>query len=332
MVLLTILTILNILNDATTIQPAVNCAFAETSLLQNISMLSRDMIIFNSNRTGNDEIYVMNPDGSGVRQLTKDNLHDSWWGRISPDRTQILFYQTPKGVHDDNYSQNNLWVMNADGTSPRLLRPAGMDGWKIQGHAEWAPDGKQLVMFGGQSFEKAHIFITDNMGRYLRRLTGDKSSNHVDPSWSPDGAVIVFTACPTKKCSAERLEVFTIPVSGTQSSKRLTNDSIADYDPYYSPDGKMMSWLSMTDHSASQGVWSIRVSSSDGTGVRFVINDGNINGYPSWSRDGKTLYFHRFVYGKSEYFSIWAIALDGNELRQITRGENGNDEYPSTMR
>ena len=107
------------------------------------------LIVFNSNRSGNHEICVMNPDGSAVRSLTHDARYDSWWPRVSPDRRHVLFYRNLKSKRKEDYSQTALWVMAADGSGVTELRPVGMDGWGSQGHAEWSPDGKQLVMFGG---------------------------------------------------------------------------------------------------------------------------------------------------------------------------------------
>jgi TolB protein len=291
--------------------------------------LNREEILFNSNRTGNDEIYIMNADGTESRQLTHDKRYDSWWARLSPNRKLILFYRTPAGTHDDNYSQNNLWMMNAEGGSPRLVRAAGADGWKIQGHAEWSPDGKSLVMFGGKGWDSAQIFLTNGAGQESRRLTNG-SGFYYDPSWSPDGKTIVFTGCPGKRCAQKDIEVYTLPISSSQSPKRLTNDSIPDYDPYYSPDGKRVGWLSMVGTAHPKGEWSIRLAAADGSGVRFVINDGNINGHPSWSKDGEVMHFHRLVYGKGDNFSMRAIRPDGSGLKQITNGAPGNDEYPST--
>jgi TolB protein len=297
-------------------------------LHQAAAALSREAIVFNSNRTGNDEIYALNAAGAEARQLTRDERYDSWWGRVSPDRRQILFYRTPAGTHDDDYTQNSLWVMNADGSAPRVLRAAGTDGWKIQGHAEWSPDGKSLVMFGGADWNTAQIFVTNAAGVAPRRLTNG-SGFYYDPSWSPDGMKLVFTGCSSKRCSQKEIEVYTLPVSGSPSLTRLTHDSIPDYDPYFSPDGRQIGWLSMVGRTHAQGEWSIRLASSDGKGARFVINDGNVNGYPAWSRDGELIYFHRLVYGQGEHFSLWAIRPDGSGLKQITRGAAGHDEYPA---
>src|SRR5438105_1146558 len=70
-------------------------------------------IAFTSNRDGNDEIYVMNTDGTGVTRLTNDPASDSQpaW---SPDGSRIAFTSTRVGNFD-------IYVMNADGTNVTRL-------------------------------------------------------------------------------------------------------------------------------------------------------------------------------------------------------------------
>jgi len=66
-------------------------------------------LVFDSNRTGNYEVFTMNATGGDVHQLTHDAKYDSWWARISPNRETILFYRSPKGVHDRDFSKTSLW-------------------------------------------------------------------------------------------------------------------------------------------------------------------------------------------------------------------------------
>ena len=70
-------------------------------------------IVFTSKRTGNNEIFTMNPDGSGVTQLTSNGSSDIFpvW---SPDGTRIVF-QT------DRDGQSEVYVMNADGSNQTRL-------------------------------------------------------------------------------------------------------------------------------------------------------------------------------------------------------------------
>src|SRR4051812_20795148 len=97
-----------------------------------ITTLAANQIVFDSDRTGNHEIFVMKTDGSLVQQLTHDSAYENWWARISPDRKKILFYRSPAGK-PENYSEASLWLMNADGTGVTQLRAKGDDGWTLQG-------------------------------------------------------------------------------------------------------------------------------------------------------------------------------------------------------
>ena len=77
-------------------------------------------IAFTSNRDRQGEIYVMKPDGSGQKRLTR-RPGDDWAPRFSPDGRQIAFTQLP----------GTIWLMNADGTAVKRLT-AGVD-------ADWRP-------------------------------------------------------------------------------------------------------------------------------------------------------------------------------------------------
>jgi hypothetical protein len=101
-----------------------------------------DQIAFMSNDSGDDEIWVINADGGNLRQLTsgnaeynareigKDNFlpelskEPSW----SPDGTQIVFASNRTG-------NNQLWIMNVDGSDQRLLM--GWDNWTP--YNDWTP-------------------------------------------------------------------------------------------------------------------------------------------------------------------------------------------------
>lgn len=288
--------------------------------------LAADRMVFNSDRSGNHEVYSMKLDGSDEKRLTNDPAFDSWWGRIAPDRTRILFYRTPKGVHDRDYAQTSLWMMNADGTEQRQLRAKGADGWQLQGHGEWSPDGSQLVMFGGSRINP-QLFITDAQGKMIRQVT-QRGGQNLDPAFSPDGRTIVFVGCPASACVERDYEIFTVPAGGGEA-RRLTSNAIRDHDPYYSPDGTRIAWLAQTATTGPAGVWNIFMMSAAGADQRNLTNDQNINSRPEWARDGTRIFFHRLEQGKLRY-SIFSIRPDGTGLTEITKGAPGTNEYPST--
>lgn len=93
----------------------------------------------------------------------------------------------------------------------------------------------------------------------------------------------------------------------------------------------MIAWLVQTERprTGSLGVWNIEVMQADGSAQRRVTNDNFINSKPQWTPDGKTIYFHRFMLGVSDHWSLWSIGVDGTGLREVTPQSPGNHEYPS---
>lgn len=71
-------------------------------------------IYFNSSRTGDCEIYAMNPDGSGIRNLTNSRDTDDWLCTVSSNGKKIAF---TRGTWRD-FNSFEIWIMNSDGSNP----------------------------------------------------------------------------------------------------------------------------------------------------------------------------------------------------------------------
>ncbi len=292
--------------------------------------LVRDRLVFDSTRlSSNREIFVMKDDGTQITRLTNNPAYQHWWPRISPDRKKILFYRRPAGVATDDYTQASLWVMNVDGSGVKQLIAQGANGWSQQGHAEWSPDGTKIAMFGSY-LAALQIFVTDASGDNAVRYTNQPGIN-TDVSWSPDGSMLLFNGCLASPCTPPNYEIFvmsaTMPL-GTPT--RLTTDGLADYDPYFSPDGSTIAWLTNTDPTANGGLgaWGIRMADANGSNLRTLIDDGQINSKPAWSLDGNSLYFHRINFAEEVAFGVFRIGKTGAGLTRLTSVGTGINEFP----
>src|SRR5215212_7084034 len=173
-----------------------------------IGSVGAGKIAFVSNRDGNDEIYVMNADGSGQTRLTNNPASDrspDW----SPDGTRIAF-QSNKDGNDEIYAIN---VEGKIKLQTRLTSNSGHDH-----HPVWSPDGKKIAWhrFGSQGQPHLQIWVMSpvTLGAGVKKLA-DSPSDDRDPSWSPNGKKIVFT----RASSEDNMQIYVINTDGTGLKK-----------------------------------------------------------------------------------------------------------------
>ena len=77
-------------------------------LLSSSWIFSQGKIAFVSDRSGNDEIYIMNADGSDQINIS-NNYHDNWFPEFSPDGSQIVFVA-------QHHRIGEIQMMNTDGS------------------------------------------------------------------------------------------------------------------------------------------------------------------------------------------------------------------------
>lgn len=280
---------------------------------------------FCSDRSGTFEIYRSS--GGTLTQLTDDSDFHAWWPRVSPSGDTLLYYRSavataPPGSGQNDYDNAALRSIDLlDGSETELI---GVDagGWQAQGVADWSPDGTRLAMAGRQASDgRWHLFLSDPDGTNLQKIT-TRDSLFLDPSWSPDGSRLCYVAFPPDYSGLDlaRLEVYTSLADGTDEV-RLTDDNFRDNDPYWSNDGAEIAFESAVDPAfLGVGQWALRAVGPDGSGLRTILDDGNINTLPRWSHDDAWLYFQRFVFGGPTGFRLERIRRDGSELEAVTPG------------
>jgi Tol biopolymer transport system component len=273
----------------------------------------------------------MRADGTQRTQLTAVGGAEHHWPRPNRDGSRILYYRADPGQGVNDIGTNSLWVMNGDGTGQRQLIPRGAYGWTRQAHVEWSPDGQRLLMSAGSDSD-LQLWTTDAEGGDPRKLTDRRTvfggpNVALDPSWAPDGRHVAFVGCPQDLlfCFPWNYEVFRLDtVTGVET--RLTDDGIADFDPYVSPDGGTVVWLRCSG-SFPAGPWGLYRRPWSGTGsASVVLDDGNVNSNANWSHDGQWLLFHRTVLGGPPHMTTARIRPDGTGLSLVGGGYASHDE------
>ena len=249
-------------------------------------------IVFQSDRDGNFEIYVMNADGTGQDNLTNDPAQDTTpvW---SPDGSKIAFSSNRDG-------NDQIYLMNADGTSPiRLTNSLATDVFP-----RWSPDGSKIA-FASFSLTALNydIWVMNTDGTGQTNLTNHPAAD-LEPVWSPDGSKIAFR---TKRDG--NFEIYVMNADGSAPTN-VSNHPSWDESPDWSPDGLRILFASFRD-----GFSEIWVMNADGTDPTALTASPRGDGMPAWSPDGSRIAFVSFRDFNDE---IYVMNADGTDATRLT--------------
>lgn len=178
---------------------------------------------------GMDNIWIMAPDGSDLRQLTDtvwENVTPAW----SPDSTEIAFYRWGL-MESAEEGPPGLWVMNADGSGARLvielsILSPGLDA------PVWSPDGKWIAYQSGLLGESDIYVIPAEGGEPVR--ISDLPGHEYSVSWSPNSSSLIFT-----HETEDELRLYIAAPDGTDTRPLLDEggNGLGDWQPAFMVDG-----------------------------------------------------------------------------------------------
>jgi TolB protein len=230
-------------------------------------------LAFDSNRTDHtpnnthhvNDVFVMKPDGSGVKKLTdsKGVSGDAAW---SPNGSLIAM-QADRG---NRKGFSAIYVIRANGRKlTRVTRPRHpLSDYKPR----FSPDGTHLLfqrVRGTAETATAALFTVRLDGSDLHRLT-PYAMRADDADWSLDGKRIVFEAYPHGHNGAYG-DIFVIDATGGQPTN-LTHNPVGQagsLDPVWSPDGKKILFLDIRRVNGV-GRYGLATINPDGSNRQFI--------------------------------------------------------------
>ena len=265
-------------------------------------------IVFDSNRDGNREIYVLDARQGNVTRLTNEpgnDTHPVW----SPNGNRIAFTTNRDG-------NNEIYVMNADGTGPVNLtnNPAS------DRYPTWSPDGERLA------------FTTDRDGNdeiYVMRVDGSEVSNisnnpasDSQPDWFSTGVFILTQEKIAFTSDRDNnLEIYLMNPDGSEQIN-LTSSPAGDAFPAASPGGARIAFT--TDRDGNQEVYAM---GANGSAPTNLTNNPAQDWQPAWSPLGEHL---AFVTNRDGNQEIYAMLNDGSNPFNLTN--NAAEDLEPTWR
>jgi TolB protein len=179
-------------------------------------------IAFVATRSGNKEIYLVESDGSGLTQLTRDS-GISVSPRLSADGRRLAYTGYQSG-YADVYE-----IDLSSGSRRRIMKYPGTNSG-----AAYSPNGDHFAVTLSKD-GNPELYVTGSNGDSPRRLTTTPGVESC-PTWSPDGREIIYSSD-----AGGNSMLYRISSSGGSPSQIRTGYSY-NTEPHWSPDGKKVAF------------------------------------------------------------------------------------------
>lgn len=234
--------------------------------------------LFPDQAIAGEQVYVMDPDGGNVRQLTtpwtEDPLEAAGEGDIranvepdvSPDGRYVIFTNISTSVDE-------TMILRLEIATGEVLNLSAMTAGAVtvrDSAARYSPDGTRIA-FSSTVGTTRQLFVMRADGTEVRQLTNEDNDTY-DPAWSPDGTSLAFAsnlagadavAGTTGRWAIVRLDI----ASGRQQVVTRVGDAPA-FRPVWSPDGGTIAYISAAGARSQPDV---RLVDVDGSRDRLLV-------------------------------------------------------------
>jgi Tol biopolymer transport system component len=209
----------------------------------------------------------------------------------------------------------NLYTMNSDGTDvTQLTFYTSAQG--AAGPQAVSPDGEEVVY----QFNNGLYLINAN-GTDQRVLLSEPTLEDIEPSFSPDGRLVIFSRCIRDFAACS---IWTITTDGRGLTPLTTFDrkhEVFDQNAVYSPDGRTIAFWSLNRNGLTDAIY---LMDANGRNIRAIAPTIDLEGWqPDWSPNGSTIAFNSDCCGSTPS-QIWTVQPNGSDLTQLTQPPTHN--------
>lgn len=184
-------------------------------------------IAFASNRSGEPQIWIMDVDGSNLKQITElaEGACQPDW---HPDGTRLVFI-SPCAKNNDVYRGASLFtiLVNGSGLTPLPTLPGG------DYEPAWSPDGETIAFTSLRNNDTPQIYLLNLSSGAVTGLSEDPMRANSHPAWSPDGNFLVFMGADNQ------IRVMQKDGSGRFLLARNVSE-YKNFEPIWSPDSQVI--------------------------------------------------------------------------------------------
>lgn len=259
-------------------------------------------IAFISTRSIDQQIYIMNADGTNQYRLT-DGRYGENFPAISPDGEKITFVSSKE-------PRNDIYIMDSNGLN--LKRLTYSDSGAEYLYPSFSFDGSKIAFMRALDGSYTLCSINADGSGFSEIKTLDYPAYY--PVFSPDGSMIAFSMK-----EGGNNKIYLIQLSTGAVAPFIAGNYNVNY-PCFSPDGSKMAFTSDFD-----GDFEIYVRELAGNRIVKITDNGHHDAYPRFTSDGANIIFHSRQSGNNQLYSVSA---SGGEAVRLTNTQN--DEFLAT--
>jgi Tol biopolymer transport system component/DNA-binding winged helix-turn-helix (wHTH) protein len=233
-----------------------------------------------STSPGSDRVYFIGANtqfellcaihGSSAFTGLDQNLSAAELAEYSPDGQWVAWL---------NLSDGSLWRSRVDGSERIELTTPPLRIFTMK----WSPDNRRLAVMAEEPGRPWQVYLIDaEGGKLIPVLNEDR--NEADPDWSSDGQSIVFGRLPDRMDNGQPKAIYLLYLE----TRKVTEipGSTGFFSPRLSPDDRYIAAMPMDQRA---------LMLYDRTTERWTRLTVHGVGDPTWSHDGRFIYFQDFI-------------------------------------